>query len=242
MMQQHLGDLASLYALDALEGDELAGFESHLVRCDACVTEVDHYQAVTSQLVTDQPADEQLWDRIATSLNGDHEIPSGQPTESVDLDARSPRRLTMLSWISAVAAVAAIVFAGIALAQRSLLNDLLGDSAVSAAAEQAASNPDAYVGDFIVEGKPVAHVVLTPEGDGFVLPTEYLEPLESDRTYQLWVITSDEQVISGGVLGNDPASSTFTWTGDVKGFALTREAAAGVTISEGDLVAVATEA
>ena len=111
-----------------------------------------------------------------------------------------------------------------------------------AAAEQAASSPGAYVGDFVVDGSSVAQVVLTDDGHGFVVPTEDLEPLMPQRTYQLWVITADEQVISGGVLGNEPRASTFTWTGEVSGFALTREVAGGVVISEGDVVAVATQA
>jgi hypothetical protein len=84
----------------------------------------------------------------------------------------------------------------------------------------------------------VAEVVLTGEGDGFILPTETLDPLGPDRTYQLWVITPDEQVISAGVLGNDPGPARFTWTGEVAGFALTREAAGGVVSSEGDVVSV----
>jgi hypothetical protein len=45
-------------------------------------------------------------------------------------------------------------------------------------------------------------------------------------------------VISAGVLGNNPEPATFTWTGDVSGFALTREVAGGVISSAGDVVSV----
>jgi len=69
-----------------------------------------------------------------------------------------------------------------------------------------------------------------------------LDGLPADRTYQLWVVTPTEEVISAGVLGSDPEASTFTWRGEVSAFALTRETAGGVAVSEGDVVAtIATE-
>lgn len=80
--------------------------------------------------------------------------------------------------------------------------------------------------------------MLTSAGRGYVLPTDALDPLSTDRTYQLWVINTDADVISAGVLGADPTASSFTWTGDVSGFALTREVAGGVVSSAGDVVAV----
>lgn len=45
-------------------------------------------------------------------------------------------------------------------------------------------------------------------------------------------------MISAGVLGNDPRPERFTGTGEVAGFALTRERAGGVVSSEGDVVSV----
>jgi Anti-sigma-K factor rskA/Putative zinc-finger len=238
-----LHELIPLYALDSLEGDELHAVRTHLDSCDACLRELARYAAVASQLVPDEPAPTHGWERIASVIgNGAADIPLGRAAEVIDLEEGRPRRTRAVTMLTAIAAVAALVFAGIALAQRSLLNDLTGDSAVIAAAEQAASSPGAYVGDFLVDGFSVAQVVLTEDGRGFVVPTEYLEPLIPERTYQLWVIAANEQVISGGVLGNEPRASTFTWTGEVSGFALTREAAGGVVISEGDVVAVATQA
>jgi anti-sigma-K factor RskA len=233
-----LHELIPLYALDSLEGDELHAVRTHLDSCDACLRELARYAAVTSQFVPDEPAPTHGWERIASAIGNGADIPLGRTAEVID----PPRRTRAVTLLTAIAAVAALVFAGIALAQRSLLNDLTGDSAVIATAEQAATSPGAYVGDFLVDGFSVAQVVLTEDGHGFVVPTEHLEALMPERTYQLWVITADEQVISGGVLGNEPRASTFTWTGEVSGFALTREVAGGVVISEGDVVAVATQA
>ena len=237
-----LHELVPLYALDSLEGDELHAVRTHLDSCDACLRELARYAAVTSKLVPDEPTPTHGWERIASAIGNGADIPLGRAAEVIDLEEGRPRRTRAMTLLTAIAAVAALVFAGIALAQRSLLHDLTGDSAVIAAAEQAASSPGAYVGDFLVDGSSVAQVILTEDGHGFVVPTEDLEPLMPQRTYQLWVITTDEQVISGGVLGNEPRASTFTWTGEVSGFALTREVAGGVVISEGDVVAVATQA
>lgn len=74
------------------------------------------------------------------------------------------------------------------------------------------------------------------------LPTESLPALAVDRAYQLWVINDEGAVVSADLLGHTPAPSTFTWTGTVTGFALTREIAGGVVSSHGDVVSVISEA
>jgi len=48
-------------------------------------------------------------------------------------------------------------------------------------------------------------------------------------------------MVSGSALGDEPRPSAFTWDAPVSGFALTREVTGGVTISAGDVVAVATD-
>jgi hypothetical protein len=115
------------------------------------------------------------------------------------------------------------------------------EEAILAAAEVAVSQPGSYIGEFIVDEMSVARVILTASGQGFFVPDDRLPPLELSKTYQLWVVTSDEAVISGGVLGNDPRPSAFTWDGPVSGFALTREVAGGVPVSAGDVVGLASE-
>jgi hypothetical protein len=117
-------------------------------------------------------------------------------------------------------------------------NELSGPAGVVAAAEAAAEEPGSIVANFETDDGVVGQVVLTADGEGFVIPSD-LDPLEEARTYQLWVLTPDELAISAGVLGNDPSPSRFTWTGDVAGFALTREVAGGVESTAGDVVSVA---
>jgi anti-sigma-K factor RskA len=125
---------------------------------------------------------------------------------------------------------------GLVVGQRALISNLTGGDC--RLAERAAEEPGSLVSDFIVDGTAVAQVVLTEDGRGFVVPLDDLPALDEERTYQLWVINDEADVISAGVLGRDPAPATFTWTGPVAGFALTREVAGGVISSAGDVVSV----
>jgi Anti-sigma-K factor rskA len=149
------------------------------------------------------------------------------------------RRSRWTGWAPlAVAALVALVLGVVAVVQTIARNDLSGPSGVVAAAEAAADQPGSIIADFETDEGVVGQVVLTADGEGFVIPSD-LDPLDEARTYQLWVVTPDEQVISAGVLGNDPPPSRFTWSGEVAGFALSREVAGGVESTAGDVVSVA---
>lgn len=218
-------DLAPLYALDALEAEERATFESHLPGCPECRAAVDEYRFVAAGLVADEAASELTWQRIRRSIAPDRQ------GERVREDVATRWR-----WVAGIAAVIAIVLGA-------LLGFDLGDSqltaeAIVAAADEATAETGTIVGEFLVDDVAVATVVLADDGRGFVIPGDELVALDDSRTYQLWVINDTEDVISAGVLGNDPAPATFTWTGEVSGFALTREVAGGVVSSAGDVVSV----
>lgn len=223
-----LHDLLPLYALDALDDSESCEMQRHLDYCATCLTELSGHLAVTAAMVPDRPAPDHVWARIATEIS---DRDGGTPGTVVPFSAR---RYRLVTWLG-VAAVAAMVLAWVAITSQLSTDD---EGGVTAAAQSAAVEPGAIVRDFIVDGRSVAEVILTSEGRGYVVPSDALEPLDASRTYQLWVITSDELVISGGVLGSEPEASAFTWTGDVSGFALTREIAGGVVTSEGDVVSV----
>lgn len=235
MIHDQVEELISLYALDALADGEASDVRRHLEDCEACRVELDEHRATIAALIPDAPAGDLLWDRISHEINDEERVDASKVTP-VDLAER--RTLLRASrWL-----VGGAVAAGVALGVV-VVPQLIGSPAPSlvATAEQAASEEGSIVADFTVEGTAVARIVLTSEGRGYVLPTDALEPLNRDRTYQLWVINDDADVISAGVLGADPAASAFTWTGDVSGFALTREVAGGVVSSAGDVVAVISE-
>ena len=221
-----------LYALHALPDDERIDFDKHLEACNECQRLLDETYTITASFAEDGPAPTMVWDRIAAEIT--------EQTPIADLGRERGRRRWMS--MTLVAAAAALVFVGITLVQRSMINSFEGPDGVVALAEAAAGDPDSFVGEFLVDDEVVAKVVLDSDGLGYVIPETSLTSLSEDRTYQLWVITAEEKVISAGVLGHTPTASTFTWSGDVSGFALTREIAGGVVTSDGDVVSVVTEA
>jgi anti-sigma-K factor RskA len=232
MNHNEILELVPLYALDALEGDEHLAVRNHLATCESCRQELQEYHSIAASFTEDGAAPAHIWARIDAELDGDDQV-SVVPFEK-------PRSgpAPVLKWIVGAAAAIALVFGGVVVGQNLADNNLATDSGVLAAAQSAAEQPGSFVSDFVVDDVAVAQVVVTAEGLGYVVPTDDLEALPSDRTYQLWVVTPDELVISAGVLGADPAPSTFTWSGDIAGFALTREVAGGVVSSAGDVVAV----
>ena len=230
MEHDQMIDLVPLYALDALEGAEMLEFEAHLETCQECITELSLHQSVTATLTADQPAPGPVWNRIATAV-----FDSGRPPKVSQLSERRAGRDRPLKLIASVAALAALLLGVLAVFQAVEMSEMTGPGGVLAAAEAAASEPGAIVANLDSPTGTVARVVLAPDGEGFLLPTD-LETLSPDRTYQLWVITPDEVAISAGVLGNEPGPVRFTWNGDVAGFALTREVAGGVASTAGDVV------
>jgi anti-sigma-K factor RskA len=227
-MEHEMVDMIPLYALDALEAHETIEFEAHLESCPECDDTLGGYRASISRLVLDEPASSETWSRISAAIGSE----SGAGVDkTLQIDTRS------WQWIASIAAAAALALGGLLVAQLNAAEEPVADGVV-ASAEVAAQEDGAIVGDFMVEDVAVARVVLTPDGRGYVIPTQDLAALEPMSTYQLWVINDTDDVISAGVLGPEPAPSTFTWSGPIAGFALTREVAEGVVSSAGDVVSV----
>lgn len=224
-------DLVPLYALDALDSPEIVAFEKHLKGCSDCQDALDTYRASASSLVLDEPASDLTWARISATIGS-------EVSSNVVPIEKGPS--TVWRWVASIAAAAALVVGGILVAQL-VNNGEVTNSDIVAAAQRAAAEEGAIVNDFLVDDVAVAQVVVAPDGRGYVIPTDNLDALDSSRTYQLWVINDTEDVISAGVLGASPAPATFTWTGEITGFALTREVAGGVVSSAGDVVSVITD-
>lgn len=233
--REHLLDLVPIYALGALSRSEAEDLEDHLLSCSSCMDELATHLTTAASLDGDQPPPSGVWERISAAIDND-----APPNAVVRLDERRSRKPRGWGRLIGVAAAVIVVIAGVAFTQLTQVS-LLEEPAVIAAAEQAAARDGSIVAEFVAAGTAVARVVLTESGQGFVIPLEALETLEETKTYQLWVINTDEDVISAGAIGNDPVASTFTWTGDVAGFALTREVAGGVVSSAGDVVSVVTD-
>jgi hypothetical protein len=92
------------------------------------------------------------------------------------------------------------------------------------------------------QAKQAAVLVILPSGSAYVLNTG-LPRLAADRTYQLWGVVND-QVVSLGLLGNQPGDVAFTVNpaAPVKAYAVTDEVAGGVVRSTHSPVAQSTAA
>lgn len=224
MLHDRLIEMVDLYALDALPADEQTQLERHMEGCLSCDAELTAAMTVTAALIPDSEPPNHVWDRIVTEL------------DSMDPGPVALRRSRSLRWttITTIAAALMIAVAGLLVTASDRVET------VAAAAEKARAETGSVVASFVVGEETLAEVILTSEGQGYVLPTEGMESLDASRTYQLWAITPDELVISAAVLGNSPGPSTFTWRGEISGFALTREVAGGVPVSAGDVVSVVT--
>lgn len=233
-MSEHeqLQELIPIYALGALTRSEAARVQAHIEGCSVCLDELGIHLSTAAALDGRREPPAGVWEVIVEQV-GEPRIP-----QLVDLSARRAGRVAR--YLLAAAAAVALVFSGAVIAQL-VDDDAIGAPELLAAAEEATNRPGSVVTDFMVDEISVARLVLTSEGQGFIVPTDELPTLDESRTYQLWVINAQEAVISAGVLGNLPGPSVFTWSGEIVGLALTREVAGGVVSSEGDVVSVVTD-
>jgi anti-sigma-K factor RskA len=255
-------ELLGVYALDAVEAEERDLVEVHLAACARCRAEVEQHREVASLLAhTGEPAPEGIWDRIAATLEDTPpplELPpptpllrapvprdaaAPAPARAAPAPAPAPPADGRSTWTSRVAAgvlavAASIVIALLAFQVRDLNDqiDRIERREETAAVERGyvaalGSEEAVQVNLASDDGTLDAQVVLTPDGRGY-LQAAALPRLPDDRTYQLWGVTPDEEVLSLGVFGSRPAVEAFAVAGEFVQLALTEEEAPGVVVSE----------
>jgi anti-sigma-K factor RskA len=235
MTHDEIAELLGAYALDAVEGDELAAVEDHLVDCARCRAEVREHREVAALLAHGgAAAPDGLWQRIADALE---EAPPGlrlapvEPRPDEPAAARS-RWAGARRWWPAVLAAAAAVVVVAALGAQVRDQDRRIDE-LQAAAENplvpafsaALEDPATEVFELrSTDGDLALRAAITDDGRGYLRATG-LPRLEPGRTYQLWGMAG-EQVVSLAILGPEPHVVTFAGS-DFAGFAITEEAAPG---------------
>ena len=242
-------ELLGAYALDAVDEEERALVEAHLVGCPRCRNEVTaHRETIVLLANTGADAPEGVWTRINEQLD---EAPPEldlarilpfDPSLREKRDDRPSgigRRSVSVRAAVAMVAVAAAFFAflGIRVAEQDKkIEQAIPAYDLSRAFAEASSDPQAEKVDLeTLGGGQGAQVVRLPDGTGFIA-AHTLEALAPDRTYQLWALRGEE-AISLGVLGNDPGAASFTLVGPLDGFAITDEVAPGVDASTNKPVA-----
>lgn len=228
LRHDEIEELLGAFALNAVDADEAAEIETHLLTCPRCRAEVDSHREVAAMLGSaGGPAPDAVWARIAGRL----EEPA--PEFGTPLARVVPMRRVLATRVAmalaAAAAVVALVLAVGLTRQGDRIDDLeaaLADDALLRAASLAQADPNAISAKLTsLDGALSASAVVLPDGTGYLVGNDVPE-LGPDRTYQLWGI-DDGKPVSLGVLGTDFKVAGFSVGRGFDQLALTEEAAGG---------------
>ena len=174
----NLASLAGLYALDALEGEDLQRFEAFLATNAEAREEVAGFRATTARLgnltAAEPPA--HLRERVLADVSG-----TRQEAPVVRLDdhraARNRRRMVL----AAVAAIAVLVagFGGY----------LIGDRSTAGSTELASISDLRVVPLTGIGSKvPAGQVLVSPANNKVIIVSDEMPPSADGRTYELWKV------------------------------------------------------
>ena len=253
MSHEEASELLGVYALDAVDGEELRELESHLAECPRCRSELDSLHEVAAAMGNSvEPLPDGLWSSIASRLperQGEDEPP---PMPHLVTETRSPfraapdtrrrRRLNTATTLGAVAVAAAAVAVvlGIGLVRA----DDKVSGLQSAAGRQLATVTAALSapGHRLVDLETASHArlaqfVVLPNGVGYMVSSN-LPALKAEQTYQLWGIEGTHPV-SLGLLGGAPTQAVFTMAGSKtpSRLGITAEPPGGSVVPTGPILA-----
>jgi anti-sigma-K factor RskA len=182
MEHTEIHELSAAYALDALEPEQRAGFEEHLLRCAECREAVSLFQETAAALAfgTDAPAPPPALGR---------RIMEQARRERPNVVALRPRWVfPATAAVAAVAACAAIAFG----VWSAVLNNRLD------------ARPEAVA----LEGTS-GSLIVSPDGEGTLL-VEQLAAAPAGRTYEAWVIQNGDPVPAGTFSGGGRVAFVLT--------------------------------
>jgi len=250
-------DLCPIYALGALDGEDLREFEAHLeTGCQLCDQEIREHSerlALIPQALPNISPSKDLKSRLMTKLDEEAKsrgVVEFKPVTKVP-PARARQRRSWLPWACAVAAGIALM---VSLTRMSNLNrglaeqhERLNQQLEQLKVLQKLLSEEKEVTQFIstpgVRITPLAGTDQSPQAAGKILwsPQEKkalfyaakLPAAPNGKTYQLWII-ADNKPFSAGVFSVDPQGSAFlkvpslSEADKAQKFAVTLEPAGGV--------------
>ncbi len=233
--ERHPLDDLALYALDALESDEVGAIEAHLAVCAACRQELAAHEEALGALVEDGPPPA-LWDAVRaqirdgepTSVNGSPLHPVGPDQARLEQSARRRRMRHRLAALAAAAAVVAVLGVGVGTRLNHDDNGSGTVAGISTDGPTVAVLADAH-------GADVARVVTNDDGDVLVL--EELPRLSAERTYQLWSVDGPRAVSLGLVGDGHDEAVPVSLPADTTTLAISDEPARGSITPTGPVVA-----
>jgi anti-sigma-K factor RskA len=210
--ERHL--LSGAYVLDALEANERAAYEEHLVGCDRCQAEVAELRDAAAQLgvaVAEQPPAD-LKTRILAEVD---RTPQDEPVAPVvdlaqHLERRSPRIF------QAAAAVLAILAIAVGVWGVSAHRDANDVKQQAAAVRAVVAAPDAQVIHGSGQGVSANVVVSRSLGQSAFVASGLAAP-PSGTTYQLWYIDQSGAARSAGLVTTSDGNSTQLLQGTIDG-------------------------
>lgn len=204
--------LSGVYVLDALEDDERAAFETHLLECSTCREEVRGLRESATLLSHDTatPAPDSLRTSVLGAIASVRPLPplAESVADESRADSTAPgdevatRRDRRASWLvrglAVAAALLAIATATLGGLNQSLRHQLTQADATSTTLGDLLASSDVQVSRADVETGGQAAIVSSQSADRAVFVGARLTTLPSNQTYQLWLIGSTGGPVSAG--------------------------------------------
>jgi anti-sigma-K factor RskA len=188
------------FALGALDADESAALEAHLLTCDSCRRELAEFREVSEHLMAALPP-RQPSSEVKTRLRG--QLPSARKSPQRRI-AWTFGRFAMGAVLALLLALNILSFLQVRSLQRqqaALLRQVRNDQAALAML----SYPETQ--SLPIQAEQFAgRLLLNREQNTVMLITWNLPPLPENQTYQAWLIDPSGDRVSGGTFR--PASSS----------------------------------
>lgn len=200
-MNNEIHDLAAPYALNALDKAERDAFARHLNMCGDCQREVEalSHGAAQIAIASAETVPDSLKERVLAQV-------------AADAEARAPRRSrrrVLMNWLAPVAAAATLLMALIVVIPNgsTSVDDVL---AAEDRVDVTLMATEAYAGT-----SAIATVAWSPERAAAVVTFARLDPVDSDRVYELWVIEAGRATPAGLFLPDAGGMATLLLEADV---------------------------
>ncbi|MEJ7583981.1 MAG: anti-sigma factor [Acidimicrobiales bacterium] len=239
-------ELLGVFALDAVEGEELDAVAVHLRYCPQCRAEVAEFREVAAMIGHGgAAAPEGVWDRIVEALE------LAPPRMRIEVDesgsgsvvpfaprapASSARSVPTRIFVATVAAAAVIVAVmGLVVVEVADQRPEGSKPDIQEVADAALVAPGVRKTQLRSSDRTLAaEAAVAPDGQGYLLAGA-MPRLPEDRTYQLWG-TVGAETISLGTFAGGVGVVPFRVDPSVDRLAVTRERAGGVPVAENPLL------